>query len=575
MFNYVKFYKKAYFAALFFINLILFSCTSQSNKQVEKNLINKSSDISAFNDYEEHTLPDSLLSHIYELGAKAEKENDLEALLSVSAILSVKKIREGRLDEGVRISEEMLERIIQSNDSLLIPKAYYKTGRTFFVAGMPWLGLNYFIKSADNATTSSDKAKALYAIAHSASLSQDKKGIEPLSYYELAENEARKTDDSLVISQCCFGISQEYFRSLSAHEIMNKELTPTLRDSILTAINYLEKAIDYSGEKYRTWVDRAAIGLNYAALKDFEKANYYISHEMDREPHLFETSAMALHVKAVLYTCMKNYDMALAFARRSNELAIQQHKEDDIRNSQLTIYYIYKYSGNYRLALEAFEKYEVLKEELNHKTFEQQVVMSEIRYDTKLKEEQLAASRQQNSLYLGSLKIIIAFLVLIVFLLIFIWYYYRKTRKINRELVRKNLEWAEEDSRKLAHQQQDKEEDVAGEHLILIERLNNLYAEQKIYLNPELSIGDLASKLDTNRSYLSEAINKAYDKNFNTYTNEFRVKEAINLFSDPNSDMMTIETIAAKAGFNNRTSFYQAFKKITGLTPMQFKKNRK
>ncbi|MDR3061773.1 MAG: helix-turn-helix domain-containing protein, partial [Dysgonamonadaceae bacterium] len=57
----------------------------------------------------------------------------------------------------------------------------------------------------------------------------------------------------------------------------------------------------------------------------------------------------------------------------------------------------------------------------------------------------------------------------------------------------------------------------------------------------------------------------------NQYINEYRIKEIIKIMSDPAYKHMSIEEISEQGGFNSRSSFYKAFKDITGQTPSQFK----
>jgi AraC-like DNA-binding protein len=59
--------------------------------------------------------------------------------------------------------------------------------------------------------------------------------------------------------------------------------------------------------------------------------------------------------------------------------------------------------------------------------------------------------------------------------------------------------------------------------------------------------------------------------NFNTFINEYRIKEAVRLMSDCISKNMSLEDVASAAGYNDRTTFYRSFKKNTGLSPSQFK----
>ncbi len=107
----------------------------------------------------------------------------------------------------------------------------------------------------------------------------------------------------------------------------------------------------------------------------------------------------------------------------------------------------------------------------------------------------------------------------------------------------------------------------------LVEKLVHFIITNKPYLNPDFNIDKLAKSLGSNRQYISKTINEVFHKNFSTYINEFRVKEARKLLLDSDNDKYTMEGIAEGSGFRNRTSFITAFKKYTGVTPSYFKVN--
>jgi AraC-like DNA-binding protein len=95
--------------------------------------------------------------------------------------------------------------------------------------------------------------------------------------------------------------------------------------------------------------------------------------------------------------------------------------------------------------------------------------------------------------------------------------------------------------------------------------------EQKPYLNPMLTITELAELLNSNQKYLSVVINDCFNKNFFTFINEYRVKEAIKLLSTSVGQQYSIEGIGKSVGFNSRSTFISAFKKQTNTTPSEYK----
>lgn len=104
----------------------------------------------------------------------------------------------------------------------------------------------------------------------------------------------------------------------------------------------------------------------------------------------------------------------------------------------------------------------------------------------------------------------------------------------------------------------------------LEQRLKKAMDQEKMYLNSELTIQDVAEKLKTNKQYISEIINRSFHKNFYDYVNDYRIEEFKNLISLPGSDRMNILGLAYEAGFNAKATFNAVFKKKTGLTPSQF-----
>jgi AraC-like DNA-binding protein len=104
----------------------------------------------------------------------------------------------------------------------------------------------------------------------------------------------------------------------------------------------------------------------------------------------------------------------------------------------------------------------------------------------------------------------------------------------------------------------------------LEQKLFWIMEQEKIYLSSELTIQDVAEKLNTNKQYISEILNRSFHKNFYDYVNDYRIEEFKKLISQPGSDRMNILGLAYEAGFNAKATFNAVFKKKTGLTPSQF-----
>jgi len=103
----------------------------------------------------------------------------------------------------------------------------------------------------------------------------------------------------------------------------------------------------------------------------------------------------------------------------------------------------------------------------------------------------------------------------------------------------------------------------------LKEKLVAMMIKDKAYLKNDLRLNDIASNLNINRNQASQIINEHFNKSFFDYINEHRIEESKKILLK-NIENLNIEEIAYTVGFNNRASFYKAFKKFTNLTPKAF-----
>ena len=101
-------------------------------------------------------------------------------------------------------------------------------------------------------------------------------------------------------------------------------------------------------------------------------------------------------------------------------------------------------------------------------------------------------------------------------------------------------------------------------------KLIALMNTKKPYLEPKLSLGNLADELGITANHLSQIINQYEDKNFFDFVNTYRVEEFKQRVADPVNSNYSILAIALDSGFNSKSSFNQVFKKITGKTPSQY-----
>jgi AraC-like DNA-binding protein len=93
--------------------------------------------------------------------------------------------------------------------------------------------------------------------------------------------------------------------------------------------------------------------------------------------------------------------------------------------------------------------------------------------------------------------------------------------------------------------------------------------ETRPWLDPELTLSDLARQVGLNASQLSYLVNQSMGQNFNDFVNTYRVAEVKRKLSTPDFQHLSLLGIAFESGFNSKATFNRAFKKLTGQAPSQ------
>ncbi len=89
------------------------------------------------------------------------------------------------------------------------------------------------------------------------------------------------------------------------------------------------------------------------------------------------------------------------------------------------------------------------------------------------------------------------------------------------------------------------------------------WEQQKLFTNPKITITKVAAQVSTNRSYLSQYINRSKQKTFNEWINELRIEEAKKLMA--NNKNMTIEEVSEKVGYTDKSYFSKCFARYIGI----------
>ncbi|MEM9822959.1 MAG: helix-turn-helix domain-containing protein [Bacteroidota bacterium] len=104
-------------------------------------------------------------------------------------------------------------------------------------------------------------------------------------------------------------------------------------------------------------------------------------------------------------------------------------------------------------------------------------------------------------------------------------------------------------------------------------KLKQIMLEEKPYLDPDLTLRDLAALLNLPPNHMSQLLNEGFDKNFSAFVNTYRLENYKAKALDPANQHLTILGLAYESGFNSKTVFNSFFKKMEAMSPKAWLKS--
>jgi AraC-like DNA-binding protein len=112
-------------------------------------------------------------------------------------------------------------------------------------------------------------------------------------------------------------------------------------------------------------------------------------------------------------------------------------------------------------------------------------------------------------------------------------------------------------------------EEKAEEYL---QKIKSLMEKEQIYTDPDITLRDLSVKIGTSIHNISEVINTRLNQNFFDFINHYRLQKVKEDLVDKSKDHLTLFGIAIDAGFNSKSGFNAIFKRYTGKTPSEYRR---
>lgn len=441
--------------------------------------------------------------------------------------------------------------------------------------------------------------------------------IEALQFYTLAIEQAERVGADGTKLSCLNNIGSVY----------------ALFGDYERAAHYYEQAYDIAvRRKDDNMLSILSINLVkiYSQLNDTRKAKDFLHLQMTYpQKNKFANQYYILRNQGIIAKADKNYKLAESFFQQAAE-TVKQHnlEKDDLadvlietgdmrlqqgKTGQATDFFKEAASvairGNYLFQLEnaykklansykimnekdSAEHYQSLYADLSDSIFNQRMFNNAkndlFKYEDRINDEHIGILETT----ISGLGLVITIAIVVVLLVL---YHNKKLRAAHKLLIVKNEELIRQakENKQLRKEQsqhggvklggdgrqnENAEESPSGliveeKRTELIKAILNVMDQTEIISDPEFNLNTLSKMVGSNSKYVSQAINDTYQKNFKTFLNEYRIREAsIRLVDKENYGMLTISAIGESVGFSSTNGFIIAFKKIVGMTPSVYKR---
>jgi tetratricopeptide (TPR) repeat protein len=365
--------------------------------------------------------------------------------------------------------------------------------------------------------------------------------------------------------------------------------------STTAAQDRLEESLSYAQKfnEIATEIGAPAVGMNsyYARRGEIylEGGSYRRSLEMFYRALALLTQWQDIRMIAgtkssisAAYNRLGDFNRAIYYANEALRVAY----ENDISHLQLEIYrnllFIHAMRGDMDSFTTSMEAEQTLRDALFAEQSNRALHEMQVRYETERRDMMIAQQKEAIRRKGITLVWIIFGGAVIIILLVFnhilqrekvrtitrIVQHYETSLKLRKEVVEHKIELKVDTAEKDLKRSEMSEK--------LFPEIERLFKEEKVYKQPKLLVDDVAKMLNTNRNYLSTAINECYGKRFSEFINTFRVDDTVEMLKESHEGgkyaNYTIQAIGEEVGFIGKNTFHIAFKQIIGVTPSEYLK---
>lgn len=233
--------------------------------------------------------------------------------------------------------------------------------------------------------------------------------------------------------------------------------------------------------------------------------------------------------------------------------------------------------GRYREALDYFKSYHNQADSIFNVERERSINELRVKYDAERQENMLRKSEIDLIRQQRRFQLLLLLLLFVVGISAVVYILYRRKDKMYKQIVRQQYEFLKKEKKAAqpavppqAEKPSSDRDDHAGRDGELFARIEYLMQAEGVYRQNDLTIERLAERLDTNRTYISRAINQQAGKTFSSYVNSYRIDEAVRRLTDVDDDT-PLKALAQMLGYNHLQTFYTSFQSAIGMPPSKYR----
>lgn len=511
------------------------------------------------------TVKNTVYLNYYLQKAKRENNNKEMALYYKNYVFYQKQ------ENRIAFIDSAFQYAYKTNDKALIGDTYLAKGVVYHNIKDYRQTLNNYLKANDYISQTDDTYKQ-HRIKYLIGIIKNYLGD-----YEDAEKLFRECITYFVQDETNYNMQRGYVNSLEglAWSVLKTNHIEESNQILQTALTSVEKANFSELDGHYIAFKQ---GINDYFLNHYDEAIRKIEEQL---PYLYENEDFAWATVGNFYIGKAYWgknekEKAIGYFEKVNEVfENQSYTHPDLRESYEKLIGYYESQNDKDNQLK-YIKQLVKADSVYNQSYKHLIGQIHKEYETK--DLLLTKKQLERSLYIAKYKNVIISVIAFILAISVVFYVFRqkKTKRKAQELI-KEIETIKQakvipfEPKKIVSKPLQIDKETIQR---LLENLNTFEKKQK-FLKSDITLDSLAKNFKTNSAYLSSIINAYKNKNFSDYINNLRVDFILNELSEKDYEtlkILSLDSCAEKAGFSNRTTFSNAFKKQTGISPSVFLK---